>query len=93
MLRINIAAAKDIRKAKDWYAQKSLGLGVVFLKHLNFHFKKIETYPSQYMFVNKRVQRCQLKRFPYKIYFTVKNDDIIILRLRHNKQKPLKRFT
>ncbi len=93
MLIVTSKAGKDIEKINDWYSKKMLGLDLIFLEHLQFNFSRIAKYPTQYMFIDEEIQRCLMDRFPYKIFFSIVDGDITILRIRHNKQKPLKRFT
>ncbi len=88
MLIVMPKAKKDIKKISDWYAKKLHGLGLVFLEHLQFHFGRIKKYPSQYMFIDREIQRCLLDKFPYKILFFIADDDVTILRVRHNRQSP-----
>jgi plasmid stabilization system protein ParE len=85
-------ATKDIKKAMDWYEEKSDGLGERLLKTINRKVKRIATRPDESMFISHLVQRAILKKFPYQIFFTRQENTIIILRVRHTKQKPLRRF-
>ena len=89
---VSAKAADEIRNAVKWYNEELWGLGDEFLIKLDFHYDLISRYPERYKQVNKSTQRCLMERFPYIIFFTLDKDDLIILRIRHSKQKPLKRF-
>lgn len=85
-------ATNDIKKIVDWYEEKSDGLGKRFLEALNRKIKRLALYLHEFMFLSSTVQRAKLKKFPYTIFFSKDPQFIIILRVRHNKQLPLKRF-
>ncbi|HXL56398.1 MAG TPA: type II toxin-antitoxin system RelE/ParE family toxin [Chitinophagaceae bacterium] len=85
-------AAREIRKAVEWYDEESIGLGDELIARLEYYYNKIKKYPDSYKRVNKTVQRCLMKKFPYIIFFTSQENKITILRVRHAKQKPLKRY-
>jgi hypothetical protein len=45
-----------------------------------------------YRHVGKDVQRCLMKSFPYIFFYNFNGISIVILGVRHKKQKPLKRY-
>jgi plasmid stabilization system protein ParE len=85
-------AAAEILKASLWYDAESVELNRRFVKELEYHFNRIKTYPDMYKKVDKDIFRCLMKIFPYVIFFTKINNDIVILRIRHKKQRPLKKY-
>lgn len=85
-------ATVDLKKIISWYEDQSPGLGERFLNSMNTKLKRIAKQPQEFMFVSKNVQRAHLKEFPFYIFFTKEALTIIILRVRHQKQKPIKRF-
>jgi len=85
-------AAGEIRKAAIWYDEQSEGLGKRFTEELDYYFRRMIKYPDSFKRVDTDIQRCLMKVFPYIIYFSVTEDEIVILRVRHKKRKPLKRF-
>jgi plasmid stabilization system protein ParE len=89
---VSSKAAVEIRKAAIWYDEQSSGLSQRFMAELDYHFRGMIKYPDSYKRVDREIQRCLMKVFPYIIYFSVTTDEIVILRVRHTKRKPLKRF-
>lgn len=85
-------AQRDVEKASAWYDKKQWELGLRFTEYLERSIKKIRRNPEQSMFISNLVQRAILKKFPYQIFFTKQENTTIILRVRHTKQKPLRRF-
>ena len=92
-LIIAAKAYKDIETARNWYDNQSALAGDWFVNEINVHVSNITKNPWRYAMIAVGIRRKLLKRFPYKIFFSVKSNVIVILRIRHNKQKPLKRYT
>lgn len=92
-LIIAAKAYKDIETARNWYDNQSSLAGDWFIDEINLYVSNITKNPWRYTMVVTGIRRCLLKKFPYKIFFCVKNEVIILLRIRHNKQKSLKRYT
>ena len=86
-------ASRDIETIIKWYDDKSISAGDWFLTEVNTFISKIVKNPERFTIATTDVRRCLLKKFPYKIFFSFENNTVIILRIRHNKQKPLKRYT
>ena len=89
---ISPKATNDIRKISIWYEEQSVDLGESFILELRSKIRRIMKYPEMYKPVTKNVRRYKIRRFPYFIFYTVQQDTLIILRIRHTKRKPLKRY-
>lgn len=86
-------ASRDIETIIKWYDGQSILAGDWFLIEVNTHINKIVKNPERFAQVSTDIRRCLLKRFPYKIFYSFGNKTVIILRVRHNKQRTLKRYT
>ncbi len=91
-LILSSKAYHDIDKIREWYNQESIETAERFLDEINVFSKRIAVNPERFKKINKEVKRCLLKKFPYILFFSEQKFEIIILRVRHKKQKPLKRF-
>jgi plasmid stabilization system protein ParE len=91
-LIISSRALHDIEKIRDWYDEQSYQAGNKFLDELHSFLPKLVKYPYQYRKINKDVRRCIMEVFSYIIYFIESKGEITLLRVRHAKQKPLKRY-
>ena len=89
---VSVKAAGEIVKACAWYEAQSPELDKRFIEELEYYFSSITKHPSIYKKVHKDISRCLMKIFPYVIFFSEISNDIIILRVRHKKQKLLKRY-
>ncbi len=85
-------AIVDLRSIRYWYEQQQEGLGSEFFKEVAAVLNRAQKNPLIFTFINQNVRRCKPRKFPHYIYFSHKNG-IVVLRVRHIKQKPLKRFT
>ncbi len=80
-------AELDAKEVFEWYENKLQGLGNRFLSHLEKSFNKITFNPLAFAntgFLDFR--RCVLDVFPYKIFFLVIDDIIIITAIIHKSR-------
>ena len=82
----------DLKSIRKWYDENSVEAANRFLNEISVYSKKIMTSPFQCQIVAPGVRRSLLKTFPYVIYFIIERESIVLLRVRHKKQKMLKRF-
>lgn len=96
MVRDNVIfapkAENDLVAISDWYLWQGVDLDKLFIGEVEKGVKRIERNPESFRFISRDVRRMRLKKFPYYMYFSFLNG-ITILRIRHTKQQPLKRFT
>lgn len=90
--KFSFKAQKDLIKAAKWYNDQRWMLGSEFLEFIEKKIAHIRKYPENFISINAKVQKANLRKFPYFIFFAIENNTIIILRVRHQKQKPIKRF-
>lgn len=68
-LSITPEAAEDLKKIYLWYERKRKGLGHDFLLQADAKFSLIKREPYIFPEKYKRVRRCLINRFPYKIFW------------------------
>ena len=78
----------DIKIAYDWYEEQRIGLGEDFLLILEESYAKIARMPKAYQPIYKTVRRKLTRRFPYGIFFTIQNGQIIVIAIMHTKRNP-----
>ena len=79
---------EDITSGYTWYEAKSLGLGEEFIRMFYAYTGEITRNPMLYQRVHSRFRRCLLRRFPYAVYFTIEDDQIIVFGLFHCARDP-----
>ncbi len=71
----------DVIGGYVWYEAKSPGLGEEFLRIFYACVGEIPRHPLLYPKVHNEFRRRLLRRFPYAIYFMIKDDQIIVFGL------------
>lgn len=80
-------AIKEIQDAFQWYAQQRIGLGYEFVDQVEKSFQKLAVAPEYYTQVANIYCRIKLKRFLYLIIYEISGTDIIVVQVKHIKQK------
>jgi toxin ParE1/3/4 len=75
-------------EAHDWYEARSLGLGEEFMAAVELQIKRLEQAPLLYAEIIAGVRRALLPRFPYGVFYAVRNDLVHILAIIHNARSP-----
>jgi hypothetical protein len=76
----------DIEEAYLYYEKIVKGLGSRFYEKLLFAIKDIETNPTTYSFIYEPIRRHLIKGFPYKIFYIIKDTEVVILGVAHVKR-------
>jgi plasmid stabilization system protein ParE len=79
-------AEQDLATARDWYDQQRIGLGDQFLDAVALALRVLARAPELPRFYHQRFRRVMLHRFPYKIFYQVIGDRIVVFRVLHAKQ-------
>jgi plasmid stabilization system protein ParE len=76
----------DITEAAIWYQQQQTGLGDEFLAEIDTAIISAAENPSQYPRLRRKpqVRRVLTPRFPYRIFFILRPDAIVVLRVLHS---------
>ena len=87
-LKFSGRAVREIGEAFDWYEEQSKGLGSEFQLAFELQLKRLEQVPLLYTEIIPGVRRTLLPRFPYGVFYTVKNDLVYMLAVIHNARNP-----
>ena len=79
-------ACLELSEAKLWYDSQLPGLGEIFLKETDKALKKLEDSPEMFPLYYRGFRRLMMHRFPYKIFFRVNKNRVIIFRVLHAKR-------
>ena len=86
LLPAAIAEAKD---AANWYDERREGLGEEFLADVQAVADCLRDHPARWPVLHGDVRCARMSRFPYKLYYRVDSQAIVILRCRHTARRPL----
>ena len=82
-------ARQELIEARDWYENKSAGLGAIFVTAIDIAVERISANPAQFPAVHKNIRRALLRRFPYALLFVTEPDDsITVIACFHGSRDP-----
>ncbi|NER08882.1 MAG: type II toxin-antitoxin system RelE/ParE family toxin [Okeania sp. SIO3C4] len=89
-VRFKETTFNQIEDAYDWYEMKREGLGRLFLFSIDDVVLLLKNNPYQFMKIYKEVRRAVTKKFPYALFYRIKEDEYLveILAVRHQAQDP-----
>jgi plasmid stabilization system protein ParE len=87
-VRVRRRAELDVDDAYAWYESRAEGLGQAFLRAVEACLARIARDPEAYAVQHDRVHRARLHRFPYGIYYTIREDFIDVLAVYHGRRRP-----
>jgi len=88
---ISPEAENELNISKEFYESKQEGLGKDFVKEVDKTIDRIAQNPEQFPKVKqKQVRKANVNRFPFGIYFAVKDAIINILAVFNYSRNPKK---
>jgi plasmid stabilization system protein ParE len=81
-------AEADLTDAFAWYEERLPGLGTAFLRSVDGCFARIQRHPEAYPEVHPRVHRTPIHRFPYGVFYVIREDRIDVLAVYHARRRP-----
>ena len=87
-LRVRRRAELDVDEAFAWYESRVEGLGEAFLRSVDACFSRIRRHPGAPAVAHGRVRRARLHRFPYSVFYTIREDFIDVLAVYHARRRP-----
>jgi plasmid stabilization system protein ParE len=85
---IRPAAQVDVEAAALWYDEQRPGLGNDFFEKVTELFHQISESPLRFPIAGASVRRGFLDRFPYAVYFTLDEREIVIIAVLHQRRDP-----
>jgi len=78
----------DFDTSLNYYKNESEELASRFRLDIKQSLKRIETFPNLYPKINEKVHKCVVSKFPYTVYYMIKNETIFILGIANHYQNP-----
>jgi len=84
-LIIRAEAESDIAEAAAWYEERENGLGFELISEIGAAIKRAAENPGLYRRVRVRpeVQRILAQRFPYRVFYVLHKDAVIVFAVLH----------
>ena len=83
---IRARAKADLRNAHDWYEKHCVGLGSDFLAAQAEALLRLEANPERFPPYYNGFRRILTRRFPYKIFYRIVGQTVIVVRVLHTAQ-------
>lgn len=87
-LELTEEARLDIQESWLWYENQKANLGNEFLLSVEAALSEVERNPFHYQIIYNNVRLAILKRFPYKVVYSIEETRIGIIGVLHNKRDP-----
>jgi hypothetical protein len=87
-LTIHALAAEDMVEIARWYDLQLPGLGNRFEQQLELSLIAIQKQPTAHNKAIDETRKAFLKKFPYIIFFEIKDSNILICGVMHSKRHP-----
>ena len=84
-------AKSDVECAFVWYERQKKGLGFDFLDCVEISVKLILDTPEMYRIYYSNFRGCVIRRFPFTVFYTVEDNEIVIHSIFDSRQDPEKR--
>jgi plasmid stabilization system protein ParE len=81
---IRPAAESDLDRARKRYNKQRAGLGDEFLVSIAEAFTRLEQNPERYRVLYRDFRRVLVERFPYRIFYQIKGDNVVVFRVLHH---------
>jgi len=88
LVSLRPCAEADLADAFAWYDERLPGLGATFLRSVDACLTRIQRYPEAYPVVHPRVRRAPLRRFPYGVFYVIRDDRVDVLAVHHARRRP-----
>jgi plasmid stabilization system protein ParE len=85
-LVIRPRAETDLREAQDWYDSQRAGLGEEFVAEIEAALRALVRDPQRYTVYYRGFRRVFVRRFPYKLFYRLEDDRVIVSRILHARR-------
>jgi len=87
-VRFTSTAEAELKVAMEFYQSAREGLGAEFLAEVEATTNLIESFPLAWSPLSSRTRRCRTHRFPYGLFYQVRNDEILIVSVMDLRRDP-----
>ena len=87
-IRILEIAQLEFNEAKEFYEIEQTGLGAKFENEIKNGILRIQQFPQAWPPERKETRRYLTRKFPYKIIYSIQENEIVVLAFAHLHRKP-----
>ncbi|MFZ2631274.1 MAG: type II toxin-antitoxin system RelE/ParE family toxin [Desulfosalsimonadaceae bacterium] len=89
-LRYTDRALADLEIAFQWYETQRRRLGFEFLDCVEASIETIQQMPELYARHHENFRRALVRRFPFSVFYTIEDKEIVVHAIFDNRQDPEK---
>ncbi|MFT4928914.1 MAG: plasmid stabilization system protein ParE [Phenylobacterium sp.] len=78
----------ELDDAFDYYERQLSGLGASFIAETTAVLTRIVERPDAWQKCSKRTRKCLLHKFPYAVIYQIRDENILIVAIAHQRRKP-----
>ena len=87
-VRLTPAAEGDVRDIYNWYKNQGEGLASQFSSFLGDCLERVGKNPTGYAKVHGEVRRSLLHRFPYCVFYVIRDSEVGVIGVFHGHRDP-----
>ncbi len=87
-VRFHPKASEELEAAASYYDAKRSGLGALFLVEAKKTRDRIVELPAAAREVRDSIRRRSIHRFPYFLYYSVEESEILVIAMAHKRRRP-----
>ena len=81
-------ARTEFHEAVTWYDERRTGLGAEFVRAVEDAILRAADAPQRWPITFADIRRIVTRRFPYVLFFRVRNDTLVVVAVFHVRRDP-----
>ncbi len=86
--RFHPTALEEYQESALYYVSISPLVARRFVDEVEASIRKMRKHPKAFTVIEDDIRRCLVKRFPFRLYFTLKADHLLIVAVMHLSRMP-----
>jgi plasmid stabilization system protein ParE len=87
-VELHQAALAEANAATAWYAKRDPVVAEAFAAELKEALQRVRQGPDRWPVDVAATRRVLLRRFPFKIVYTVEHDRVLVVAVAHTRRRP-----
>ena len=90
MIRVRLLreAAEELEAIAQYYDAERAGLGRAFIAEVRRARQRVQEHPLASAVERSEVRSRAVARFPYRIYYRVRENELLIIAIAHRRRQP-----
>jgi plasmid stabilization system protein ParE len=83
------AARAELQDALRWYEERSPVAAMAFASEVESAIHRFADKPLHFPAAEHGTRRCLLRRFPYSVFYKIRQDSVMVIAVAHQKRRPV----